>query len=488
MAPGLRLDFPGKSQQTVAKHSYGKKISSKTSGSGSQYRFTVLVLNTARGVGGRIMWVRILHAYLNSLIRHGTLLLTYPHGGTRHYGERDSSARVAVVLHDQYTVRRLATNPEMALGECYTDGGLSVENDDLRAFASLVVRNLASPQGQRLRRPYRAIRWSLRFLRQYNPIRRARENVAHHYDLSCHFYRLFLDDDLQYSCAYFHSPDASLEQAQADKKAHIARKLLLGQGNRVLDIGCGWGGMGLTLARDYAARVTGVTLSTEQQLAASQRAREEGLDDRARFRLQDYRHVEGQFDRIVSVGMFEHVGVPHYDEYFRNIRDRLDEAGVALIHTIGRCTPPGISNPWIARYIFPGGYIPAMSEVLTSIERSGLVVTDVEVLRYHYADTLHHWHRRFMMNIDTVREIYSERFCRMWRFYLAISEAAFRGGDLVVFQFQLGRRGSAVPVTRDYLYATAGEKAEAHVPCQERGPDPEGQAEQPGSSESHQVI
>lgn len=416
------------------------------------------------------------------------MLLTYPQGGTCHYGERDSPVRVAVVLHDQYTVRRLATNPEMALGECYTDGRLHVENDDLHGFLNLVVRNLASQQGQRLRRPYMAVRWGLRFLRQYNPIRRARRNVAHHYDLSCDFYSLFLDDDLQYSCAYFRSPDASLEQAQADKKAHIARKLLLRDGSRVLDIGCGWGGMGLTLARDYAARVTGVTLSTEQQLAASRRAREEGLDHRAQFHLQDYRHVEGQFDRIVSVGMFEHVGVPHYDEYFRHIRDRLDDAGVALIHTIGRCTPPATTNPWIARYIFPGGYIPAMSEVLAAIERSGLVVTDVEVLRYHYADTLRHWYRRFMMNIDRIREIYPERFCRMWRFYLAISEAAFRGGDLAVFQFQLGRRESAVPVTRDYLYAAAGEESEPQVSRQERVPDSKDVAAQSGSNASHQVI
>ncbi len=401
------------------------------------------------------MWARLLDSYLKGLIKHGSLAVSFPDGSRRLYSPHATNPAVAVTLHDQETVRRLTVNPELALGEAYMDNGLSVENDDLHAFLNLLVQNIAGGRGPWMRRSAQTVRGALRFLQQYNPAGRARKNVAHHYDLSCDFYRLFLDEDLQYSCAYFRSPDATLDQAQVDKKTHIANKLLLlDPGQSVLDIGCGWGGMGITLARDYAAKVTGVTLSTEQQREANRRAEEAGLSDRVDFRLQDYRHIQGRFDRIVSVGMLEHVGVPHYREYFENLRDRLDKQGVALVHTIGRCTPPSASNPWIARYIFPGGYIPAMSEVVSAIERSDLVITDVEILRHHYAETLQHWYQRFMTNIDLVREIYPEPFCRMWRFYLAASEAAFRVGDQVVFQLQLTHRGSDVPVCRDYLYRT----------------------------------
>ncbi len=406
------------------------------------------------------MWSRILHWYLKGLIRQGLLQVSYPGGVLREYGERGANPTAAVTIRDRQTLRRLASNPEMALGEAYTEGAITVKNDDLHGLMSLLLQNLLNRGDHWLRRPGHIARVALRLVWQYNPARRARENAAYHYDLSCDFYRLFLDEDMQYSCAYFQSPGQSLEEAQEAKKAHIARKLLLQPGQTVLDIGCGWGGMGLTLARDHAANVTGVTLAVEQQAEASRRAREAGLADHAEFRLQDYRHVEGRFDRIVSVGMFEHVGVPHYREYFEHLRDRLDDGGIALVHTIGRCAPPDVTNPWIEHYIFPGGYTPAMSEVVSVIERSGLVITDVEVLRYHYADTLQHWYRRFMSNLDSIRQIYPERFCRMWRFYLASSEAAFRVGDQVVFQFQLARRGSAVPVTRDYLYASvATEKA-----------------------------
>jgi cyclopropane-fatty-acyl-phospholipid synthase len=247
----------------------------------------------------------------------------------------------------------------------------------------------------------------------------------------------------------------TLEQAQAAKKAHIANKLRLEPGMTVLDIGCGWGGMALTLARDHGARVTGVTLSEEQLRVATARAAEAGLADRVTFRLQDYREVGGRFDRIVSVGMFEHVGVPHYRAYFDTVARLLAPEGVALIHTIGRASPPGATSPWIQKYIFPGGYVPALSEVMPPVERSGLWPTDVEVWRLHYAETLRCWQERFDANRDAVRALYDERFVRMWRFYLVASEMTFRAGRQCVFQVQLAHRQTAVPLTRAYLCATA---------------------------------
>ena len=282
--------------------------------------------------------------------------------------------------------------------------------------------------------------------------RSAQRNVAHHYDLSGDLYDLFLDDDRQYSCAYFKTPQDSLEHAQTQKKAHIARKLLLKPGMSVLDIGCGWGGLALTLARDHGVNVVGVTLSREQYAVASRRAQEQGLANQVEFRLQDYRHVPEQYDRIVSVGMFEHVGAPHFRTFFRGLNKRLRRDGIALLHTIGRSGPPSVTSPWINKYIFPGGYVPALSETASAIEQERLRITDVEVLRLHYAQTLKHWHDRFMTNIDAASALYDARFCRMWRFYLVASELTFRLRDQVVFQIQLSHDQTAVPLTRDYLY------------------------------------
>jgi cyclopropane-fatty-acyl-phospholipid synthase len=297
------------------------------------------------------------------------------------------------------------------------------------------------------------LRYLGRRVAQFNPAGRSRKNVAHHYDLSGALYDLFLDEDRQYSCAYFKLDDMALEEAQEAKKAHIAGKLLLKPGMRILDIGCGWGGMGLTLARDYGAQVLGVTLSEEQHRIANQRARDEGLEDYAKFELIDYRDVEGTFDRIVSVGMFEHVGAPQYRTYFNKINELLTEDGIALIHTIGRAKPPGATNPWISKYIFPGGYVPSMSEMTAAVEQSGLITTDLEVWRLHYAETLRHWYDRFMVRVDEARRLYDDQFCRMWRFYLMASEMTFRLDKQVVFQVQLSRRQDALPLTRDYLYS-----------------------------------
>ncbi|MEM6583727.1 MAG: cyclopropane-fatty-acyl-phospholipid synthase family protein [Pseudomonadota bacterium] len=397
------------------------------------------------------MWDKTLDAFMSHLIKTGRLGLTYPDGLTRYYGD-GSEPRVAVTLHEASLPRKLVMAPELATGEAYVDGSLTIEGEDLYGFLQLAVQNLATQGQPWFRAPLTWLRHIGRSVQQFNPVKLARQNVAHHYDLSGQLYDLFLDKDRQYSCAYFAEPTMTLEEAQAAKKHHIANKLLIEPGMRVLDIGCGWGGMGLTLASDFGAQVVGVTLSQEQHALASQRADAAGLSDKVSFRLMDYRHVSGKFDRIVSVGLFEHVGVPHYGEYFGKVRGLLQEDGIALIHTIGRADGPGATSPWINKYIFPGGYVPAMSEAIKFVEKRDLIATDVEVWRLHYAETLRHWYERFMANIDQAREIYDERFCRMWRYYLLACEFSFRFDKQVVFQFQLAPKQCNVPLTRDYLY------------------------------------
>ena len=397
------------------------------------------------------MWQAAISRMLKQMIRHGKLQVTMPDGQTQSYGDGTGDP-VQVHLHDKTTVRRLALNPELALGETYMNGTLTIADDDIQGFLALAVRNQRAAPRVWWQRFIPRLRVALRRFHQSNIAPRARRNVAHHYDLSGELYDLFLDADRQYSCGYFRNRNDTLEQAQINKKHHIARKLMLKPGMRVLDIGCGWGGMALTLAQDYGAEVLGVTLSEEQHAIATRRAAEAGLSDRVTFKLCDYRDVEGTFDRIVSVGMFEHVGLPHFTEYFNAVRTLLSPEGIALIHTIGWTGTPDATNPWIAKYIFPGGYIPTMSEAMTAVEKSGLWPADVECWRLHYAYTLRHWFDRFNQNHDAVRDIYDDRFVRMWRFYLAASEQTFRHGQQAVFQFQLSRKIDAVPLTRDYLY------------------------------------
>ncbi|WP_210878006.1 SAM-dependent methyltransferase [Roseovarius autotrophicus] len=397
------------------------------------------------------MWTSALDRLLRHFFRQGRLQVTFPDGTRRSYGP-GQGPEISVTITDPSLPRRIVLSPDMGVGEGYMDGTFTIEGDDLYGFLSLAMANIAAQGQPAFRRPLEALRWLKRRWDQFNPVPRARANVAHHYDLSGELYDLFLDEDRQYSCAYFARPDMTLEKAQAAKKQHIARKLLIEPGMRVLDIGCGWGGMGLMLARDFGADVTGVTLSREQHAMANMRAEKAGLSDRARFELMDYRDVLGKFDRIVSVGMFEHVGVPHYDQYFATVRRLLGNEGIALIHTIGRAGPPGATSPWILKYIFPGGYCPAMSETVAAVERHDLVTTDVEVWRLHYAETLREWRRRFEASIDKARALYDDRFCRMWRYYLVASELTFRLNNQVVFQFQLTPKQDAVPLTRDYLY------------------------------------
>lgn len=396
------------------------------------------------------MWIGILDRMLERLLRKGEVMVTFPDGTTRRYGD-GTGQRVTLHLIDPALPRKLVLHPDMALGEGYMDGALTIENDDLGGLLALAMQNMQDQPANWRDRLMQLRSW-FRRIEQHNVIGRAQRNVAHHYDLSGKLYDLFLDEDRQYSCAYFPEPGMTLDAAQRAKKAHIAGKLLIEPGMTVLDIGCGWGGLGLTLARDYGAHVVGVTLSEEQHKVAVRRAAEAGLSGQVDFRLMDYRAVTETFDRVVSVGMFEHVGVPHYREYFRTVNARLKPDGVALIHTIGRVTPPGTTSPWILKYIFPGGYVPALSEMMAAVEKEGFWSTDVEVWRLHYAETLRHWHDRFMANCDTARALYDERFCRMWRYYLLASEMSFRHYGQVVFQVQLAKTVDAVPLSRGYLY------------------------------------
>jgi cyclopropane-fatty-acyl-phospholipid synthase len=398
-----------------------------------------------------------LDGILRRFIGTGQLTVRWPDGQQSLYSGDDGPS-AGIAIHTAGAVRKLVVNPGLALGEAYMDGTVTVEDCSIYDVLDVMSANLgAHIDRQPILRFRTFLRWLKRRLDQYNPAVRAQKNVAHHYDLNGRLYSLFLDRDRQYSCAYFRRGDETLEEAQLAKKRHIAAKLYLNRPDlSVLDIGCGWGGLALTLARDYGARVTGITLSREQLTAARDRAIAEGLDDRVSFELMDYRAVNQRFDRIVSVGMFEHVGIGYYQTFFDTLARCLAPDGVALLHAIGRGDGPSSTNAWIDKYIFPGGYSPALSEVLPSVERSGLVATDIEILRLHYAETLRHWRWRFAANRDTIASIYDERFCRMFEFYLCGSELAFRHGGHMVFQIQLAARQDAVPLTRDYLQAGVG--------------------------------
>lgn len=393
----------------------------------------------------------LLSRILESALTHGRLTLIDPQGHAHRLGP-GGGPEVAIQLRDPSLPRRLLLQPELAAGEAYMDGRLTIEQGTLRDFLALANQCAEAIARRPLQRVLAAVSRPLRWLHQFNPSARAQRNIAHHYDLSDALYALFLDKDWQYSCAYFPHGDETLEQAQALKKRHIAAKLLLQPGMRVLDIGSGWGGLALDLARNDSVDVTGLTLSAEQLKVARARAESEGLAPQVRFALRDYREEPGRYDRIVSVGMFEHVGVDHYRNFFRALGRMLAPDGVALVHAIGRADPPGDTNAWTRKYIFPGGYCPALSEVLAAVEHSGLWVTDVEILRLHYAETLRHWFERFQAQRERAKALYDERFCRMWEFYLAGAEMGFRHGRLMVFQLQLAHRPDAVPLTRDYLY------------------------------------
>ncbi len=422
---------------------------------------------------------KLLKLLLSHVVVRGNLAVTMPDGETCVYGD-GTGPKVGFSVHDTATALHLALDPDRHFGEAYMDGTIEVTHGTIHDVLTLIFQNSDAAASQlSVDVPY-AIRRRIKHLQQSNPIGKARENVAHHYDLSGVLYDLFLDKDRQYSCAYYEHPGQRLEAAQLAKKRHIAAKLMIEPGMKVLDIGSGWGGLGLYLAEVCGAQVTGVTLSEEQFGLSNRRAEEAGLQDCVQFLLQDYRELSGEFDRVVSVGMFEHVGVRHYNEMFAKVRELLHKDGVLLLHSIGRSDGPGATSAWIARYIFPGGYAPALSEVLPAVEKSGLYTTDIEILRLHYARTLAEWRKRFAARRDEAVALYDERFARMWEFYLSASELSFRYLGLNNFQLQAARHQQALPFTRDYIAREEARLKSLEPRSKRRSPGPRQRA--PGES------
>ncbi len=395
----------------------------------------------------------MMRTVLSHMIKTGDLKVTDSSGARAQYGDK-TGVPVHIHFKTKHAERAVALDPELKLAECFMDGEIDFLEGDIYTLLQIVFENTGPTAAtEPWMKALAKLRILFRRFQQMNTIARSSDNIKSHYDLSGELYDLFLDPDKQYSCAYFETPHATLAEAQLAKKRHIAAKMLVKEGDKVLDIGCGWGGMGLYLARHLKAHVTGVTLSEEQHGIANQRAADEGLSDRAKFELTDYRNIDDKFDRLVSVGMFEHVGVGHFAEYFQHVARLMKPDGVFLLHAIGRSDGPGATNPFIRKYIFPGGYIPALSEVLPHIEKAGLYVTDIEILRLHYAETLKAWREAFMANREKAKALYDERFCRMWEFYLAASESAFRWQNMMVFHIQIAHRQEAVPLTRNYIEA-----------------------------------
>jgi cyclopropane-fatty-acyl-phospholipid synthase len=398
----------------------------------------------------------LVSALFGPVFKTGNLTVVDSSGHSRRFGDGDGPP-VTMRFTDRGAELALMRNPMLEFGQLYMNGRLIIDEGSLYDLIDVAGRNIDAFESHPVWGAFQGLARYVRPLYTFNPARRARANAEHHYSLSRTLYELFLDQDMQYSCAYFRQPDNTLEQAQLDKKRHIAAKLLMDKpGLRVLDIGSGWGGLGIHLAHEHGAHVTGLTLSSEQHARSNERAQEAGVADRVGFHLRDYREETGRYDRIVSVGMFEHVGAQHYRTFFRKVRELLAPGGVCLLHSITRMEPPGGTNPWLRRYIFPGGYSPAISEVMQAVEKERLWVSDIETLRLHYAETLRHWRERFYANRETIKGLYDERFCRMWDFYLTGCEVSFRRFRQMVMQMQLTREQDDVPLTRDYIAEAEG--------------------------------
>ncbi len=392
----------------------------------------------------------LLDKVMTRFVSKGALTVFLPDGSSSTYGPGGEPS-ATIRINDPKLPIQLVKNPELIAGEAYMDGRLEMVDCTIRDFLTVFANNRDGLRKGPLRSKVKAWQKKIRRWHQRNPRATSSENVKAHYDISNELYRMFLDEDMQYSCAYWPSTDITLEEAQLAKKRHIAAKLKLKPGQRVLDIGCGWGGMAIHLAKEHGVNVVGVTLSTQQHALGVQRAKDAGVADLVDIRLQDYRDVEGPFDRIVSVGMFEHVGIGHFAEYFNAIRELLTDDGVALVHSIGRKGGPSTTGAWIRKYIFPGGYSPALSETFAEIEKAGLWVTDCEILRLHYAYTLAEWDKRCQAQKSEIIEMMGEEFFRMWEFYLAISELSFLLGKHMNFQIQLTTDVNALPISRDYM-------------------------------------
>ena len=393
----------------------------------------------------------LLKTAASHIITKGNLTIIDSRGVTYQFGDQTGKP-IQIRFTSAKWEREVALDPALKLGEAYMNDGFEFIKGDIYSLLETIFESTGPiAENQLWMKAFSFIRTATKRFAQMNTLRRSAKNVEHHYDLSGKLYEMFLDPDRQYSCGYFENPNVSLAEAQLAKKRHLAAKLQVKENEKLLDIGCGWGGLGLYFARVLGANVTGVTLSHEQHGVANQRAKDMGLQDKAKFSLLDYRKLDDAFDKIVSVGMFEHVGIGHYKEYFDHVKRLLKPDGRFVLHSIGRSGEPGATNPWIAKYIFPGGYIPSLSEVIPVIEKSGLIITDIEILRLHYAETLKAWREAFLAHWDEAKALYDERFCRMWEFYLAASESAFRWQGMMVFQIQLAHKQDSVPLTRDYI-------------------------------------
>jgi len=390
--------------------------------------------------------------FLNSVIKDDGFLLIDADKNKHLIGRPKKENPIILKILDKSLHTKLLLMPDLYLGEAYTNGSLVIENGTLSEFLDLVLRNIGRDETNFYSATINKVRGTYRFLTNFNLKKKSKSNVAHHYDISENLYDLFLDAKRQYSCAYFKNETDTLEDAQKNKIDHIIKKLNLKPNQKVLDIGSGWGSLAIEIAKKSQCEVVGITLSENQYNYSVEKAKENGLENQVQFRLTDYRDLNEKFDRIVSVGMFEHVGRKFYSTYFNTVSKLLKEDGVALIHTIGSVNPPRDPHPWITKYIFPGGYTPSLSEVAKPIEKSGLILSDLEVWRMHYAHTLRNWKERFLSKRGRVLEMFDEKFLRMWEFYLTGCEMAFKWGDQVVFQFQLIKKHSAVPNTRDYIY------------------------------------
>ena len=391
-------------------------------------------------------------SFLNDLFKEDGFELVDSNSKKYVIGNPKKEKPIVIKLLDQKLMQKLLINPDLYFGEAYMDGSLVIQNGTLTEFLDLAFKNIGRGDINFYGSVIKKIKGTFRYLTNFNKIVKSKENVAHHYDISEKLYDLFLDENRQYSCAYFKNDNDTLEQAQNNKIHHIIKKLNIQPNQKVLDIGSGWGTLALAIAKETKASVTGITLSENQFEYSKSKAKEMNLSNQVDFKLVDYRQLNEKFDRIVSVGMFEHVGRKFYKTYFNTVFKLLNEKGIALIHTIGSSMPPRDPQPWITKYIFPGGYTPSLSEVAKPIENSGLIVSDIEVLRMHYAHTLRNWKERFLSKKDTILGMFDEKFFRMWEFYLASCEMAFKWGDQVVFQFQLSKDNTSVPNTRDYIH------------------------------------
>lgn len=394
--------------------------------------------------------MRLLSTMMKRFVQTGALTIIDVDGKAHEFGPGGEPS-VSIKVHDKKLYMDMFLNPELRAGEAYMDGSMTVEAGTIRDLLTLFALNANNLRGHPLQKSIRKYYKRVKRFHQRNFKVKAKKNVQHHYDLSNDFYKLFLGEDMQYSCAYYERPDMTLDEAQLAKKRHIAAKMNIKPGQKILDIGCGWGGMAIYLAQNFDVHVTGVTLSTQQHKLAIERVVKAGLTDKVDIVLQDYRDLPGPFDRIVSVGMFEHVGTPQFPEFFNKVSDLLTDDGSMLLHSIGRRGGPGSTARWVRKYIFPGGYSPALSETIAVVEQSGLWITDIEILRMHYAETCLEWEKRFQANRAKVSSMMDERFCRMWEFYLIISELSFRYSKNMNFQMQLAKGRHALPITRDYM-------------------------------------